>query len=85
MSVLVRDVVRYMRWGQKIGTPVNDKPAQHKDKHRFWLDSEKTVDICKSWQFVCMCVGGFLVCFSFIEKEEKKRGKIEHDSYKTKK
>ena len=81
MSVLVRDVVRYMRWGQKIGT----NQHKHKDKHRFCLDSEKTVDICKSWQFVCMCVGGFLVCFSFIEKEEKKRGKIEHDSYKTKK
>ena len=32
-----------------------------------------------------LVVGGFLVSFSFFEKEEKKRGKIEHDSYKTKK
>ena len=29
-----------------------------------------------------MWVGGFLVCFSIFEEEEKKRGKIEHNSYK---
>ena len=34
---------------------------------------------------LCVWVGGFLVCFSIFEEEEKKRGKIEHDSYKRKK